>query len=177
VTSRATTPTVTAVRWDDPRAVTLRAQMTTELHARYADLIREWTSTSEEADAALKDDITPEIVAHTVIAELDGEPVGHAALIYSRAEAHLGELEVKRVFTTDAARRRGVSIALLEALETWAGEQGAARVILGTGPEQPEAIALYQRTGYVALESYAPEPWKDFVFCFEKPVGTGQSLE
>ncbi|MDQ8047101.1 MAG: GNAT family N-acetyltransferase [Solirubrobacteraceae bacterium] len=159
---------VFAVAWDDERAVALRGHMTTELHARYIDLITELVEDPEQVGEALKDDISPEIVAHTVIAELGGIPVGHAALIRSRHDAHPGELEVKRVYTADAARRRGVSVALLAALERWAADQGAERVILGTGPEQPEAVALYGKTGYERIASFAPEPWKDLVYCFEK---------
>lgn len=160
-----------AVDWGDPRAVRLREAMAVELHARYADWIAELAETDGDA---LADDISPAIVAHTVIAELDGEPVGHATLIRSRAPAHAGELEVKRVFSDGRIRRRGVSKALLVALESWAAEQGARRVILATGPKQPEAVALYRRTGYTSIPSYAPEPWADRVFCFEKAVGAGR---
>lgn len=149
----------------------LRGLMSAELHGRYADWIAELVGSAEGAEAALKDDIDAGIVAHTVIAELDGEPVGHAALIRSRAPGHEGELEVKRVFSSEAARRRGVSIQLLEALEGWAAAQGAPRVILGTGPKQPEAVALYEKTGYTRIASFAPEPWADRVFCFEKVFG------
>ncbi|MEV4418979.1 GNAT family N-acetyltransferase [Patulibacter sp. NPDC049589] len=158
-----------SVEWADPRAVALRDAMAAELHGRYAEWI---AAAAKDGDGdALADDIDPGIVAHTVIAELDGEPVGHATLIRSRAPAHAGELEVKRVFSDDRIRRRGVSKALLTALETWAAEQGAPRVILATGPKQPEAVALYRRTGYTAIPSFAPEPWTAHVFCFEKRLG------
>ena len=53
----------------------------------------------------------------------------------------------------------------------WAREQGAARVILQTGDKQPEAVALYRKTGWQQIDVYEPYaatmPWS---FCFAKAL-------
>jgi putative acetyltransferase len=56
-------------------------------------------------------------------------------------------VEVKHLYVTGAARRRGVASALMDALEAEAARRGA-RIVLETGFAQPEAIAFYQARGY-----------------------------
>ena len=60
-----------------------------------------------------------------------------------------GDAEVKRMYTRPALRRRGVALALLQRLEAEARAAGATVLRLETGVHQPEAIALYQRAGFV----------------------------
>jgi GNAT superfamily N-acetyltransferase len=56
--------------------------------------------------------------------------------------------EVKRMFVSPSARRRGHASGILTALEQSAARAGVATVVLETGAEQPDAIALYERAGY-----------------------------
>lgn len=56
--------------------------------------------------------------------------------------------EVKRMFVSAHARRRGYAAAVLAELERTAREAGARRLVLETGLMQPEAIALYEARGY-----------------------------
>ena len=60
-----------------------------------------------------------------------------------------GDAELKRMFTRPPMRRRGVARALLQRLEAEARGAGAAVLRLETGVHQPEAIALYERAGFV----------------------------
>lgn len=53
------------------------------------------------------------------------------------------------MWTDPALRRQGLASAVLAALEDAARSAGYRRVILETGPEQPEAHALYLRRGYL----------------------------
>lgn len=62
--------------------------------------------------------------------------------------------EIKRMYVRPTARRRGIARVLLAALESHASEAGYRRLILETGIKQPEAIAMYERAGYVPIESY-----------------------
>lgn len=62
--------------------------------------------------------------------------------------------EIKRMYVTPDARRRGVSRAVLRALEVRARALGYTRLVLETGTKQPEAIALYESEGYVQIEGY-----------------------
>ena len=83
-----------------------------------------------------------------LIAYLDGQPAGCGALrrISEAGLEHAGE--VKRMYVTPAARRRGVGRAILAALEAEARRLGLVRLVLETGDLQPEAIAMYRAAGW-----------------------------
>jgi GNAT superfamily N-acetyltransferase len=71
------------------------------------------------------------------------------------------EAELKRMYTSPAARGRGVARAVLAELERTAAAAGLARMVLETGMKQPEALALYEAAGYVEVPKfgyYANEP-------------------
>lgn len=57
-------------------------------------------------------------------------------------------VEIKRMFVVPAARRQGLARIMLARLEAAARELGARRVLLETGAKQPEAIQLYETSGY-----------------------------
>ncbi|WP_371516002.1 GNAT family N-acetyltransferase [Kitasatospora sp. NBC_01300] len=65
-----------------------------------------------------------------------------------------GDVELKRMFVVPAARGRGLARAVLRRLEQTAAEAGRTRVILETGTEQPEAVALYGSEGYAAIRKF-----------------------
>jgi GNAT superfamily N-acetyltransferase len=67
---------------------------------------------------------------------------------------HGADAELKRMFTTPAARGRGVARLLLAEVESSAREAGLRRVILETGDKQPEAIGLYLSAGYERIEDF-----------------------
>ena len=57
-------------------------------------------------------------------------------------------VEVKRVWTHSAYRRRGLARRVMAELETEARRRGIPTVVLTTGARQPEAVALYLSLGY-----------------------------
>ena len=67
---------------------------------------------------------------------------------------HGADAELKRMFTTKAARGRGLGRRLLAVVEESARAAGYRRVILETGDRQPEAIALYESAGYERIEDF-----------------------
>jgi GNAT superfamily N-acetyltransferase len=75
---------------------------------------------------------------------LDGEP----AVTGGWRRVDQGTVEIKRMYVLDAARRRGLARLMLAELEATAVAAGADRVELNTGDQQPEAIALYESSGY-----------------------------
>jgi GNAT superfamily N-acetyltransferase len=85
-----------------------------------------------------------------LVAEIDGEPAGCGAW---RAVSP-GVAEIKRVYVVPGFRRRGLAQAIVGALEEGAARAGHGRVVLNTGNEQPEAIALYADLGYGPIEGY-----------------------
>lgn len=65
-----------------------------------------------------------------------------------------GDAEIKRMYVVPLARGRGLARALLAELERSALAAGRRRVVLETGTEQPEAIALYTSSGYTAIPNF-----------------------
>ncbi|KAB1662579.1 GNAT family N-acetyltransferase [Pseudoclavibacter chungangensis] len=74
--------------------------------------------------------------------------------------------EVKRMWTHSAARRRGLAGRILRALEAVAAERGHSRIVLTTGPNQPEAVRLYTSGGYEGgfVEPTDAEPMPHYRF-------------
>jgi GNAT superfamily N-acetyltransferase len=62
--------------------------------------------------------------------------------------------EIKRMYVARSARRRGFARQILTALEQTAGAAGVDRLILNTGPVQPEAVALYESAGYTPIPRF-----------------------
>jgi GNAT superfamily N-acetyltransferase len=69
--------------------------------------------------------------------------------------------EIKRMYVVEDHRGIGYARRLLAALEARAAEAGYLRVVLETGLHQPEAMALYESSGYrpiPGLGFYAGRP-------------------
>lgn len=69
-----------------------------------------------------------------------------------------GTGELKRMWTRSDRRRRGLGRRLLAALEVEARAAGYRRLLLETGPAQPEAVALYTARGYRPVPPYGRYP-------------------
>ncbi|WP_238152563.1 GNAT family N-acetyltransferase [Kribbella speibonae] len=83
---------------------------------------------------------------------------------------HPGDGEVKRMYVAPAARGRGYARALLAGLEAAARTAGHPTLRLSTGELQPEAIALYESSGYTRTA-----PWGKYVdqpgtHCYAKEI-------
>jgi len=81
-----------------------------------------------------------------------------------------GAVEIKRMFVQPAHRQRGVAQAVLAELERWASELGYASCVLETGKRQPEAIALYQRSGYAHTPNYGQYVGVENSVCMQKSL-------
>lgn len=158
--------TIERVPWEDPRAVELRAVMDDEMHERYGDAIGdEDPAVTEARNRSLAVD-PAQVITSVLALDEDGAPLGHIAVRW------LGdEVELKRLVVLAAARGKGAATALLAESERVAREQGVRRLILQTGDKQPEAVALYEKTGWQPIPVYPPYaatmPWS---FCFEKAL-------
>ncbi|MFO1467263.1 MAG: GNAT family N-acetyltransferase [Steroidobacteraceae bacterium] len=74
--------------------------------------------------------------------------------------------EIKRVFVLDEHRGKGISKAIMQALEAGLLQRGIPRARLETGIHQPEALGLYRRLGYVErapFGAYRPDPLSLFM--------------
>lgn len=63
-------------------------------------------------------------------------------------ELQRGNAQIKRMFVVAAHRGRGLARAVLAELERTAALAGRQRMVLETGSMQPEAIGLYESSGY-----------------------------
>jgi len=74
--------------------------------------------------------------------------------------------EMKRIYVLEGYRRRGISRALIAALEAHLLSRGIHIARLETGIEQPEAIGMYEGLGYVQrpkFGGYAGHPLSVFM--------------
>jgi putative acetyltransferase len=78
--------------------------------------------------------------------------------------------EIKRMFVVPDCRGRGYSKAVLQELERLAREEGYTTVRLETGNRQPEAIRLYERSGYQRVPNFGAYVGSARSVCFEKKL-------
>ena len=76
--------------------------------------------------------------------------------------------ELKRMYVVPAVRGRGLGRRVLVELEGAARRLGYAAVVLETGDRQPEALALYESSGYERIPCYPPYDSRALSLCFEK---------
>lgn len=135
--------TVHRVRFGDARTAVLLDGLAAEYAERYGP-----EDSRIEMEAHPHTDFAPPH-GGVVLLEARGRTVAGGA--FRRWEA--GTAEFKRVWTSPGHRRRGLARRTVAALEEAARDQGYRRVFLFTGPEQPEAVALYTRLGYTRLRA------------------------
>lgn len=124
--------------FDSPEAVTLIAEIQQEYRIRYGG-----------------PDDTPVVAAEFgppsglfIIAEANGELAGCVGL-RSHTVAGVECAEMKRMYVRPVYRRRGLARKLLAATEQRAALLGYPKLILETGDQQPEALALYESSGFL----------------------------
>lgn len=130
------------------------AELRRELDERYGgDLEPGVTPSSDDVEVFL-------------VARDDADVLGCGAL------RSLGEpvVEIKRMYVRPAARGRGVGAAILAELEREAVSRGFRVVRLETGPLQPEALRLYERTGYREIPCFGAYAGAAASRCFERRI-------
>lgn len=89
-------------------------------------------------------------ISHVVVAHVERTAVGCGALRkFSEDSA-----EIKRMFVQPTYRGKGIAGKVLLELENWARELGFTACVLETGQKQPEAIRLYQKSGYTQIPNF-----------------------
>ena len=104
-------------------------------------------------------------VLFVVARDVGGDMMGCAAVV---STPPFGEL--KRMMVRSQNRNRGVAKALLGFLERAALQAGCRLLRLETGIHQPEALGLYERSGFqrcAAFGDYADDPMSVFM---QKPI-------
>ena len=90
-----------------------------------------------------------------VVASSDGRPVAYGGIRPLAADTG----EIKRMWVDPAWRGAGLGSRMLRHLEGLARRHGHTRVVLDTNRALSEAIALYERAGYVEVERYNDNPY------------------
>jgi GNAT superfamily N-acetyltransferase len=138
------------------------------LFAEYMDLV------AERAGRALDDAehifATPEVFSGPGAAWLVIYDDGRAVACGGLRPLDPDTGEIKRMFVTAAARRRGHARRLLGELEAIARDAGQSRIRLLTTELLPEALELYRRSGYTVLSSHMEDGHRDF--WLEKPLAS-----
>lgn len=103
-------------------------------------------------------------IQFALVAYKDGVAVGCGATKQFDSE----RMEVKRMYVLTEMRAKGVASGILKELENWAMELGYKKCVLETGKNQPEAIELYQKSGYRIIPNYGQYAGIANSVCFEK---------
>jgi putative acetyltransferase len=79
-------------------------------------------------------------------------------------------VEIKRMFVRPAHRGHRIGRAILRRLEDEARQRGFRFAALETGNRQPEAIALYEASGYGRIEPFGPYIGCERSVCLRKAL-------
>jgi GNAT superfamily N-acetyltransferase len=105
-------------------------------------------------------------IPHAILLYADEQPVACGAM----KKFDEASMEIKRMFVLPAHRGKGYAAQVLKELETWAKELGYTSAVLETGKRQPEAIALYEKSGYARILNYGQYAGVDNSLCFAKNI-------
>lgn len=158
------TPCFTAVDPQGDDAMGLLREAAIEARALYPELFPPGAPWPDNAPA-------PERGIY-LVGYVNGKPVACGALRPLDEDA----VEVRRMFVTASARRRGIAQAILAELEKHAAASGFKVMRLETGYRQLSAMALYERQGFRRIPAFGEYRNDPASVCFEKrisPPSTG----
>nr|BFD84317.1 GNAT family N-acetyltransferase [Streptomyces sp. Xyl84] len=153
------------VAFDHPDAVKLNDEVQAEYHVRYGD-----GGDATHLDPA---DFRPPNGVYLIAYDEDGTPVatgGWRSQDKNEEGNEDGDAELKRMFVIESMRGRGLARRILAALEDDARAAGRVRMVLETGDQQPEAIALYTSSGYEPCAKFGYYREYESSLCYAKPL-------
>jgi GNAT superfamily N-acetyltransferase len=148
---------ITAERPDAPDATALIQELDAHLAPLYPSESRHGLS----VEKLLREQVAFFVTRH------DGAAAGCGGVqLFEREYA-----EIKRMYVRPQFRGLGLGRLMLEHLTAHARQHGIRLLRLETGIHQPEAIALYERSGFRRIPPFGPY-WDDPVSrCYEKEIG------
>ena len=138
-------PRIVVTTSDDPRARPLVEELSREYDERYG--LNDGIPSSVELSRYPAELFTPAQGGIFLLVVLGDQVVAGGA--YKRTDATT--VEIKRIWTSSAHRRRGLARLVMAELEHAAIAAGYRSSTLTTGARQPEAVALYLSLGYEPL--------------------------
>ena len=107
-----------------------------------------------------------DLIQHVIVAYENEAPVGCGAFKkYDDTSA-----EIKRMYVLPQHRNKGIAASVLQQLEQWAKEEGFQSTVLETGLKQPEAIRLYEKSGYSRIPNYGQYAGIENSVCMKKEL-------
>ncbi|WP_232827533.1 GNAT family N-acetyltransferase [Jiangella endophytica] len=131
---------IRALRYSDPVVRALESELQLEYAERYGD--------PDEGPISPEEFTPPEGLF--LVGFVGNEPVATGG--FRRHDD--GVAEIKRMYVAHEHRGGGHARRLLAELEAQAVQAGYSRVVLETGLKQPEAMSLYQSSGYAPADPY-----------------------
>ena len=104
------------------------------------------------------------VIKHVVLCYFNNEPVGCGAF----KELSQSNAEIKRMYTKESVRGKGIATAILKELERWAQELKYTSTVLETGIRQIEAVQFYKKNAYQIIPNYGQYIGIKNSLCFEK---------
>lgn len=133
--------TIRSVPIGDPVASRLREEMWVEMGTRYGE-------------RGIGAQLAPDGILALLVGYVGDEAVGTVTVRSKAYGKAAPAAEIKRMFVVRSRRGSGFARILMGAAEDVARRAGATRIILETGTEQPEAVALYRAIGYASIPPY-----------------------
>ncbi|MET8983766.1 GNAT family N-acetyltransferase [Streptomyces sp. NPDC004539] len=151
--------------FDHPDAVKLNDEVQAEYHERYGD--------GGDATHLAPSDFQPPRGLYLIAYDDSDRPVatgGWRSQDQNDEGYSDGDAELKRMFVVREMRGVGLARRILAALEDDARAAGRTRMVLETGTEQPEAIALYLSSGYEPCPKFGYYRDYQSSLCYAKPL-------
>ncbi|SEE60925.1 GNAT family N-acetyltransferase [Jiangella alba] len=147
---------IRALRYSDPVVRALESELQLEYAERYGD---------PDEGPILPEQFTPP-EGLFLVGFVGNEPVATGGF----RKHDDGVAEIKRMYVAHEHRGGGHARRLLAELEAQAVRAGYHRVVLETGLKQPEAMSLYQSSGYTDTEPYGYYSEAEFSRFFTKDL-------
>jgi GNAT superfamily N-acetyltransferase len=125
-------------------------------HAAIDELNRRYGGSDEALHLQLDELVAPQGLF--LVARLDDHPIGGVG-VRSIAEASLHLGEIKRLWVRPDQRKNGVGKKLMDEIEVRAKKAGFLQLYLESGYAQPEALALYETTGWARVDEFPRGTW------------------
>ncbi|MFF9060007.1 GNAT family N-acetyltransferase [Streptomyces sp. NPDC101213] len=155
------------VAFDHPDAVKLNDEVQAEYHERYGD--------GGDATVLAPADFDPPRGVYLIAYDELDRPVatgGWRSQDENGEGNRDGDAELKRMFVVRQARGLGLARRILAELEEDARAAGRLRMVLETGTQQPEAIALYTSSGYEPCAKFGYYRFHEASLCYAKPLSS-----
>lgn len=157
------TPTISyqRTRFDDERFQALIKELDQEFWVRYPDTQQNFEPYNKVDESA-----------RVIIATWSGQAIGCGCFRPRPGST----VEIKRMYVKPSQRGQGIAKILLQQLEAWAISEGYGQAILETGIRQPEAIHVYQHSGYRVIPNFPPYENIQESICMAKMLTTKPSF-